>query len=62
MTKTIANEVTAEPTVHPLLKSHMFVSKKHINLEDLSAFEATSMSLVLVLAVLAGVAFQINVF
>lgn len=41
--------------VHPLQKSYMLVSKKHVDYENLSAFEAVSMSAVLVLAVIVGV-------
>lgn len=39
---------------HPLMKSYMFVSTKHVDYNDLSAFEAISMSLVLVLAATVG--------
>ncbi|HSI20805.1 MAG TPA: hypothetical protein VLA04_03865 [Verrucomicrobiae bacterium] len=41
--------------VHPLKKSYTFVSSKHVDVENLSYFEAASMSLALVLAVTIGV-------
>ena len=44
-----------EKPVHFLKKSHMFVSTKHVNFDDLTAFEAGAMSLALVLAVVIGV-------
>lgn len=62
MNKAIENTaaVPAEQTVHPLLKSHMLVSTRHIDLENLSAFEAVSLALVLVTSVTAGVATSLN--
>ncbi|MCC2631892.1 MAG: hypothetical protein K0S20_591 [Patescibacteria group bacterium] len=44
-----------EKTVHPLQKSYMIVSKRHVDYENLTAFEAMSMSAVFVLAVTVGV-------
>jgi hypothetical protein len=61
MKKTIATpavEVAVEQNQtqpHPLQKSYMFVSKGHVDYNNLSAFEAVSMSAVMVLAVLVGV-------
>lgn len=52
----VAQEVVAQTNeAHPLQKSYMVVSKKHVNYDNLSAFEAVSMSAVMVLAVLVGV-------
>jgi hypothetical protein len=48
-------EVTVE-TVHPLKKSYMIVSNKSVDYENLTTFEAVSMSLVFVLSVAAGMA------
>ncbi len=53
-TASITNE-SAETQVHPLMKSHMLISTKHVDYENITAFEAVSMSLVLVLSVLIGV-------
>jgi hypothetical protein len=47
-------EVEKVATVHPLLKSHMFVSTKHVNYDNLDAFEAISMTAVFMLAVIVG--------
>lgn len=58
-----AQEVTVEAPVkevHPLLKSYKLVSKSHVDYDNLSAFEAVSMSAVFVLAVVAGVMQSIN--
>ena len=41
--------------VHPLKKSYMLVSNRHVDFENLTAFEAVSMSTVFVLAVIVGV-------
>lgn len=59
----IAQEVVAveEVKVHPLQKSYMFVSKKHVDYENLDAFEAVSLSLVMILAVTAGTILSMNV-
>ena len=48
------SEQTVEKQTHPLMKSHMLVSTKHVDYNDLSAFEAVSLSAVLILAVLVG--------
>ena len=45
-------------TVHPMKKSYTLVSTKHLDLDNLSAFEATAMTLALVLAVSFGVFYQ----
>lgn len=51
------NEVAeAVETVHPLQKTYMIVSNKTVDYEDLTTFEAVSMSLVFVLSVAAGLA------
>jgi hypothetical protein len=49
------NTQEAAVAVHPMHKSRMFISSKHIDLNDLSYLEAASMSLALVLAVTIGV-------
>lgn len=53
------NKIQAQPQVeaevHPLQKSYMLVSNRHLDYENLSAFEAVSMSAVLVLSVFVGV-------
>ena len=46
---------TQEATQHPLLKSYMLVSTRHLDLHDLNAFESISMAAVLVLSVAVGV-------
>lgn len=53
-TNAVAQEVTAQ-AVHPLQKSYMVVSKRHVDYNNLSVFEAVSMSAVMALAVLVGV-------
>lgn len=54
-------EVEAVAAVHPLQKSYMFVSKKHVDYENLDAFEAISLSLVMILAVTAGTVLSMNI-
>jgi len=44
-----------EQKVHPLQKSYMLVSTKHVDYNDLTAFEAISLTAVFTLAVLVGV-------
>ncbi len=44
----------AETPVHFMKKSHMLISSKHIDLDNLSALEAGAMSLALLLAVIVG--------
>ncbi len=46
---------STETQVHPLHKSHMLISSKHVDYENITAFEAVAMSAVLVLSVLIGV-------
>ena len=48
-------EIEEVQKVHPLQKSYTLVSKKHVNYNDLTTFEAVSMSAVAVLAILVGV-------
>lgn len=43
-----------EPAVHPLKKSHTFISTKHVDYNNLTYLEAASMSLALVLSVMIG--------
>jgi hypothetical protein len=50
-----ATAVATEETVHPLKKSHMFISSKHVDYDNLTAIEATAMTLALVLSVAIGV-------
>ena len=47
-------EQEAPAKVHPLLKSYTLVSDRHVDFNKLTAFEAVSMSSVLLLAVVAG--------
>jgi hypothetical protein len=58
---TVSNvDQTTEPVadaVHPLKKSHMVISSKHVDYENLTSFEAVTMSMALVLAVLSGILF-----
>lgn len=49
------NSGEVQAAVHPLNKSYMFVSTKHVDYNNLSYLEAASMSLALVLAVTIGV-------
>lgn len=49
-----------QETVHPLQKSHMFISSKHVDYDQLTAFEAVSMTMVLFLAITAGLATSAN--
>ena len=51
----VTEGVTAEKSVHPLQKSYMIVSTGHVDYNNPSAFEAASMTVALVLAVLVGV-------
>ena len=51
----MSKQKAGQTEVHPLTKSYMFVSKRHVDLENLTAFEAVSMSLVAVLAITVGV-------
>jgi hypothetical protein len=55
------NAAVETKTVHPLMKSYTFVSKKHVDYNNLSAFEAVSMSAVFVLAVIAGVVSHVTI-
>lgn len=61
MNKATANIQASEPTtdvaVHPLKKSYKFISTKHVDYENLTAMESVTMSLALVLAILAGLTF-----
>jgi len=50
-----------ETKVHPLQKSYMLVSTKHVDYNDLTAFEAISLTAVFVLAVLVGVVGSVQV-
>lgn len=52
-------ENTTNSSVHPMHKSYTLVSSKHVDLENLSAFEAVTMSLALVMAVSAAVISQV---
>lgn len=58
---TVSNvDQAIEPTtgaVHPLKKSHMIISSKHVDYDNLTAFEAVTMAMALVLAVASGVLF-----
>ena len=54
-------EEQQEAKVHPLQKSYMFVSTKHVDYNDLSAFEAISLSAVFVLAITVGVLSSITI-
>jgi hypothetical protein len=55
----MANETieaaAVEQAVHPMKKSYTFVSTKHVDVDDLTYFEAASMTFALVLAVTIGV-------
>ena len=55
--QTISN-VEAAPKAHPLTKSYMIVSTRHIDLNNLDAFEAISMSAVFMLAITLGVTYS----
>lgn len=50
----IESKKVEQVAVHPLKKSHMFVSNRHIDYDKLTAFEAVSMTAVFVLAVTVG--------
>ena len=50
-----------EQSVHPLMKSYTFVSKKHVDYDNLTAFEAVSMAAVFLLAITTGVAFTAGI-
>lgn len=51
----VKTQSEVQEAVHPLKKSYMFISSKHVDYNDLSYLEAASMSLALVLAVIVGV-------
>lgn len=57
----IAVETQQAEQVHPLKKSYMFVSKKHVDYDNLDAFESVALSAVLFLAVLAGTVLTVNI-
>jgi hypothetical protein len=48
------NNTQVEQAVHPMKKSYTLVSTKHVDFDNLTAFEAVSMTMALVLAVLIG--------
>ena len=50
----ITNAQTEQKAVHPMQKSYTFVSKKHVDYDNLSAFEAVSMTAVFLLAITVG--------
>ena len=54
-TEPVVSSVENEPTVHPLQKSYMFISSRHVEYNNLTALEAVSMTAVLALAVMVGV-------
>jgi hypothetical protein len=60
----IATEAVAEQPevskVHPMKKSYMFISTKHVDYDKLTAFEAVSMTTVMVLAILVGYFATVN--
>lgn len=51
----VMNASEVQEAVHPLKKSYMFISSKHVDYNNLTYLEAASMSLALVLAVTIGV-------
>ena len=53
-TTTTNTQVAEQDAVHPMKKSHMLISSKHVDLENLNAIESVSMTLALVLAVTVG--------
>ncbi|MBU6389446.1 hypothetical protein KGQ71_02920 [Patescibacteria group bacterium] len=55
----VQEQPDAPAKVHPLLKSYTFVSDRHVDYNNLSAFEAISMASVLVLAVVTGAVFAV---
>jgi hypothetical protein len=55
MADTMTPSGEAQTAVHPLKKSYMFISSKHVDMNDLTYLEAASMTLALVLAVTIGV-------
>lgn len=57
----VSIEASEVQEVHPLQKSYMFVSKKHVDYENLDAFESVAMSIVLFLTVLAGTVLSITI-
>ena len=57
------SDTSHEQTVHPLHKSYTVISTKHVDYDNLSAFEATAMSLALILSVsFASLAIQLQTF
>ena len=60
-TPKVAAVTVVEPSVHPLQKSYTIVSDRHVDYNNLTAFEAVSLSAVFVLAVIAGAVTSINV-
>jgi hypothetical protein len=48
------NNTQVDKAVHPMKKSYTLVSTKHVDFDNLTAFEAVSMTMALVLAVLIG--------
>lgn len=47
-------QVAEEAKVHPLQKSYKLISSKHLDYDNLDAFESVALSLVLVLSVTVG--------
>ena len=60
-TKKVVAQQNSGSEVHPLRKHYYIVSKKAVDYENLSAFEAVSMSAVFLLALTAGVITSLNV-
>ena len=50
----VVEPIVEEVKVHPLQKSYKFISTKHVDYDNLSAFESVALSLVLVLSVTVG--------
>jgi len=46
---------SVETAEHPMQKSYMFVSSRHVDYDNLTAFESITMSITLGLAVTLGV-------
>ena len=54
-TPAVSQNTVEVQAVHPLKKSYTIVSTKHVDYENLGAFEAISMTAVFVMAITAGV-------
>ena len=53
------NDTPTQQAVHPMHKSYMLISTKHVDYNNLTALESVAMSLALFLSVTAATAFTL---